>query len=159
MGLFKIVLVFSLLAVLFLWALPASFIAWVFGPEFAASKPVICSLLPGIVSLACMSVLSHHFAGYGKYWINAVGSLIGLAVTAALGFTLLPAAAEAGQLNALRTAGWISSGAYFASLVFTTICFIHHTSAGFRDFLVTKEDWLLLKNIVHDKITSFRNRK
>lgn len=159
LGLFKIVFVFSLLAVLFLWALPASFIAWVFGPEFAASKPVICSLLPGVVSLACMSVLSHHFAGYGKYWINAVGSLIGLAVTAALGFTLLPAAAEAGQLNALRTAGWISSGAYFASLVFTTICFIHHTSAGFRDFLVTKEDWLLLKNIVHDKITSFRNRK
>jgi len=159
LGLFKIVLVFSLLAVLFLWALPASFIAWVFGPEFAASKPVICSLLPGVVFLACMSVLSHHFAGYGKYWINAVGSLIGLAVTAVLGFTWLPAAARIGAPEALRTAGWISSAAYFASFVFTLICFVCHTSATGRDFIITRADWLLLKNILHEKLTAYRTRK
>lgn len=159
LGLFKIVFVFAVLAVLFLWALPASFIAWVFGPEFAASKPVICSLLPGVVFLACMSVLSHHFAGYGKYWINAVGSLIGLAVTAALGFTWLPAAAHAGAPEALRTAGWISSAAYFASFVFTLICFVRHTSATGRDFIITRADWLLLKNILHEKLTAYRTRK
>lgn len=158
LGFLKIVFVFSLVAVLVLWALPAEFIAWVFGPEFSESKPVICSLLPGIVSLSCLSVLSHHFAGYGKYWINAVGSLIGLVVTAVFGLLLLPGAAESGSLPVLRMAGWISSGAYTASLLFTLVCFVRSTSACGRDFLITRADWLLLKDVVAEKCINFRKK-
>lgn len=158
LGLLKIVFVFSLAAVLVLWALPAEFIAWVFGPDFFESKSVICSLLPGIVSLSCLSVLAHHFAGYGKYWINAVGSLIGLAVTAIFGLLLLPGAAETSHLLVLRTAGWISSGAYTASLLFTLICFIRFTSAKGHDFLITRSDWALLKEVVTEKFSNFRKK-
>jgi len=158
LGLLKIVFVFSMAAVLVLWALPAEFIAWVFGPEFSESKSVICSLLPGIVSLSCMSVLAHHFAGYGKYWINAVGSVIGLVITAAFGLFLLPGAAESGHLLVLRTAGWISSGAYTASLLFTLICFIRFTSAKGRDFLITRADWVLLKDILAERFSNLRKK-
>ena len=159
LGLLKIVFVFALLAVLVLLALPAKFIAWVFGPEFIQAKPVINSLLPGILFLACMSILSHHFSGYGKYWINAVGSIIGLTVTAGLGFTLIPAAKEVGTLFALQTAGWISSTAYLASLVFTLAVFIRHTHTTWRDFFVSREDIALFKNICNEKISSLTHKE
>ena len=159
LGLLKVVFSFSLLAVLILLALPASFIAWIFGPEFAQSKPVICSLLPGIVFLSCMSILSHHFAGYGRYWINAIGSIIGLVVTAALGFTLIPHLAQSNTLLALQAAGWISSCAYFASLVFSLICFFKLTDVQWREFLITRNDCRQIKQLLHEQIENFKNRK
>lgn len=159
LSLFKIVFVFSLAAILILFALPASFIAWIFGPEFIHSKPVINSLLPGILFLACMSILSHHFSGYGKYWVNAVGSIIGLAVTAGLGFTLIPAAKEIGTLFALQTAARISSAAYFASLIFALIVFVRQTRVHGRDFLITRQDWEAFKAIISDKISSIKRKR
>ncbi len=159
LSLFKIVFVFALLAVIFLFFIPASFIAWIFGPDFAQSKPVINSLLPGILFLACMSVLSHHFSGYGKYWINAIGSLIGLIITALLGITLIPRAAEASTITALRVTGWISSTAYFCSLLFTLIVFIRHTHASSRDFFITRSDIIAFKNILLEKIHHFKQKQ
>lgn len=147
-SLFKIVFIFSLIAVLILLAIPANLIAWIFGPEFITSKPVICSLLPGIICLSCMSVLSHHFAGYGKYWINAICSLIGLIITAALGFVFIPKFANISTLSGLQTAGWISSCAYFCSMVFALICFFRQTTVRWRDFLITPADWQLLKSTI-----------
>ncbi len=159
LSLLKIVFIFSLLAVLMLLLLPANFIAWVFGPEFVNSKPVINSLLPGIVFLSCMSILSHHFAGYGKYWINAVGSAIGLAVTALLGFLLIPSAAEKGTIWGLQVAGWVTSAAYLASLIFTLVCFFKFTTVRWKEFLITREDGQLLKDIVNEKRIQLKNRK
>lgn len=158
LGLLKIVFIFSLIAILLLLALPASFIAWVFGPDFINSKPVIDSLLPGILFLACMSILSHFFAGYGKYWINAIGSIIGLTVTAALGFTLIPLAMKSSTLLALRTAGWISSTAYLASLIFTLICFFKSTNVKMRDFLITKADCKMMKDVFKENMESLKKR-
>lgn len=158
LNLLKIVLVFSILAVLVLWAIPSSFIAWVFGPEFSDSKPVICSLLPGIVFLSCSSILAHHFAGYGKYWINAVGSAIGLIVTASLGYIFIPAAAAVNTAQALQTAGWITSGAYFSTLVFSLICFIRITDAQGREFLLNREDIIRFKQTIREQFSHFKSR-
>ena len=159
LGLFKIVFVFSLSAILILLALPGSFIAWIFGSEFVQSKPVINSLLPGILFLSCMSILSHHFSGYGKYWVNAVGSIIGLAVTAGLGFTLIPAAKQVSTSFALQTAGWISSAAYCASFLFTLLIFVRQTKVSGADFLITRQDWLTFKDIIAEKVSSLKNKK
>jgi len=143
--LLKFVLAVVLAAVLVLWLLPASLFAWIFGPDFAGSKPVINSLLPGIVALSCHSILSHYFAGHGKFYINAIGSFIGLLVTCALGFTWLSAAAETDPVNALQVAGHISSIAYTCTFIYTLVCFIVRTKAGFKDFLITRDDLILLK--------------
>lgn len=146
--LLKFVLAVVLVAVLVLWLLPASLFAWIFGPEFAGSKPVINSLLPGIVSLSCLSILSHYFAGHGKFHINAIGSFIGLAVTCLLGLTWLSAEAKTDPVNALRVAGHISSIAYSSTFLYTLILFIARTKSTFQDFLITRRDILLLKESI-----------
>lgn len=146
--LLKFVLAVVLVAVLVLWLLPASLFAWIFGPEFAGSKPVINSLLPGIVSLSCLSILSHYFAGHGKFHINAIGSFIGLAVTCLLGLTWLSAEAKTDPVNALRVAGHISSIAYSSTFLYTLILFIARTKSTFQDFLITRQDILLLKESI-----------
>lgn len=159
LSMFKVVLLFSLIAILVLLLLPASFIAWIFGPDFINSKPVICSLLPGIVFLACNSILSHYFAGYGKYWINAIGSIIGLVVTAALGFLLIPKASSISTMLALQIAGWISSAAYFASMIYTLICFLKQTTARLSDFLLTSADIRFAKEVIAEKLQTLKARK
>ena len=158
LSLLKFVLVVVLFAVLVLWLLPPEFIAWVFGPDYASSKPVINSLLPGIVALSCMSILSHYFAGHGKFHINAISSLIGLAVTAGLGITWLAAAAKTDTLGALQVAGHISSIAYSCSFLFTLICFVRRTHATARDFLVTLNDIHLLRESIKS-LSVFQKRK
>ena len=156
--LLKFVLAVVLAAVLVLWMLPPSFIAWIFGPDFSGSKPVINSLLPGIVSLSCMSILSHYFAGYGKFHINAISSFIGFAVTTLLGVTWLAHTAQTDTSGALQVAGHISSIAYTCSFLFTLVCFIHRTHATARDFLITRNDIKLLKeNIL--SLSLFKKKK
>lgn len=145
LSLLKLVLVVILIAVLTLWLLPASFFGFIFGPEYAESKPVINSLLPGIVSLSCLSILSHYFSGHGKFFINAIGSFIGLVVTLALGFTWLAGASSKDPVHALQVAGHISSIAYTCTFIYTLICFVIQTNAVPRDFLITREDLVLLK--------------
>ena len=145
LSLLKLVLAVILLAVLILWLLPASFFGFIFGPEYANSKPVINSLLPGIVSLSCLSILSHYFSGHGKFHINAIGSFIGLVVTLALGFTWLSATSKSDPVHALQVAGHISSIAYTCTFVYTLICFIIKTKAVPHDFLITRQDLSLLK--------------
>ena len=146
--LLKFVLAVVLAAVFVLWLLPASLFAWIFGPEFAGSKPVINSLLPGIVSLSCLSILSHYFAGHGKFYINAIGSFIGLAVTCLLGVTWLFSAAHTDPVNALRVAGHISSIAYSSTFLYTLILFIVRTKSTLHDFLITRQDIHLLKESI-----------
>lgn len=158
LSLLKFVLAVVLAAVLVLWMLPPSFIAWIFGPDFSGSKPVINSLLPGIVSLSCMSILSHYFAGYGKFHINAISSFIGFAVTTLLGVTWLAHTAQTDTTGALQVAGHISSIAYTCSFLFTLVCFIHRTHATARDFLITRNDIKLLKeNIL--SLSLFKKKK
>ena len=158
LSLLKLVLVVILIAVLTLWLLPASFFGFIFGPEYANSKPVINSLLPGIVSLSCLSILSHYFAGHGKFYINAIGSFIGLGVTLALGFTWLAGTSKTDPVQALQVAGHISSIAYSSSFLFTLVCFVRRTHANARDFLVTRDDIQLLKESVKS-LSLFQKRK
>lgn len=155
LGFLKIVIVFAVAAVAVLALIPAQLLAMIFGPDFAISKSVILSLLPGIVFLSCNTILAHYFSGYGKYWVNAVGSAIGLAVTAAAGIPLIPKAMDAGMVCALQTAGWITSGAYFATLVWTMSVFVKRTHATLRDFLITRADGQMFIQICKDK---FRNK-
>lgn len=145
LSLLKVVFVIMLLAVLVLWLLPASFFGFIFGPEYANSKPVINSLLPGILSLSCLSILSHYFAGHGKFHINAIGSFMGLVITLALGFTWLASAAKSNPVHALQVAGHISSIAYTCTFVYTLVCFVIRTKAVPHDFLITRQDLSLLK--------------
>lgn len=143
---FKMVLLFSLVAVIILLVIPSGVFAFVFGPEFIEVKKVIYALAPGIVFLSCLTIFSHHFSGFGLYWINTVSSLLGLVVTLVLGIILIPEAVKSGYMEALQTAGIITSLSYLSSFIFSAVFFFKKTDATWKDFLFGKSDYRLLKN-------------
>lgn len=143
--LLKIVFCFTLIAVIILLCIPAEVIGAVFGAEFYEAKRVIYCLAPGIVFASCLTIFAHHFSGFGKYWINTTASTIGLCMTLVLGLIFIPRAAEIGYIEAIQTAGVITSISYFSSLVTSFILFFLKTPAKFKDLLISKSDLQLLK--------------
>ncbi len=150
LSLFKIVTIFAIFAVGCLLLIPANWLAAIFGPEFSSSKTVIIYLAPGIIFLASLSILAHHFAGYGKYWINTIASTLGFVITLTLGLALIPAAAKISTTKTLETAAMINSISYFVSFIVTLLFFIFTTKSSLADFLLTKNDLTLLKTEVFD---------
>ncbi|MDR3047998.1 MAG: oligosaccharide flippase family protein [Bacteroidales bacterium] len=142
----KIVFCFTLLAVLILLLIPSHAIGWVFGADFIESKNIIYSLAPGIVFLSCLTIFSHHFSGFGKYWINAISSVIGLIVTLVLSLILLPPTVAQGYMKTLQMAGIITSVSYFSSLIFSFILFLKQPDTSFKMLFIYKTDFLFFKN-------------
>jgi len=141
LSLFKISGIFSGLAVLILCLIPASWLAILFGTEeFSLVKTVIYALAPGIVCLSCLSILSHYFAGRGDYWVNTVGSVIGLITVVTLGVIFIPQALKTSHLHALFAAAVSTSSAYCVNLVYTFIMFKIKTKSNFSHFIINKED-------------------
>ena len=141
LSLFKISGLFSVIAVIVLCLIPASLFGIILGhEEFASIKIVIYALAPGIVSLACLSILSHYFSGRGYYWVNTIGSVIGLCTVVTLGLIFIPEALKISNTRALFVAALSTSCAYFANLVFTFIMFKIKTKSNVVHFLINKED-------------------
>ncbi|MDL2326255.1 oligosaccharide flippase family protein [Bacteroidales bacterium OttesenSCG-928-A14] len=155
----KIVFLFSLLAVLLLLLIPAKTLAFIFGPEFHEAKKVIYCLAPGIVFLSCLSIFSHHFSGFGLYWINSVSSIIGLFVTLVLGLIFIPKAMFISNIAAIQAAGLITSLSYLSSMLFSLVFFLKKTTATLKDFLITKADFRLLFNELSSLRQHFSKKK
>ena len=103
--------------------------------------------------------MHNHFSGYGKYWVNAIGSVISLLVTAVAGILLIPKAMEISSLLALQTAGLITSAAYGANLIFTLPVFVRFTHATARDFLITRADFSLFKQVMETKLKKLKRKE
>ncbi|MCQ2271079.1 MAG: polysaccharide biosynthesis C-terminal domain-containing protein [Bacteroidales bacterium] len=69
--------------------LPASWFAFVFGPEFAEAKRVVLVLAPGILALAFSNVIGNYFSAIRHLNILIVKSAVGLVVTLSLAFVLV----------------------------------------------------------------------
>ncbi|MDL2230932.1 hypothetical protein LJB75_00775 [Bacteroidales bacterium OttesenSCG-928-L19] len=92
-----------------------------------------------------LSIILKTVKDFGKYWINTTASTIGLCMTLVLGLIFIPRAAEIGYIEAIQTAGVITSISYFSSLVTCFILFFLKTPAKFKDLLISKSDLQLLK--------------
>ncbi len=88
--LLKSSLIFSILMILFLAILPASFFQFLFGEEFAPVKRIIVLLMPGILVYNFYLIPGHYFSGIGKYHINTIASAAGLIATLVFGLILIP---------------------------------------------------------------------
>ena len=93
-----------------LLAVPAPVLAAVFGPEFAAARPVLAWLAPGVLAMGVGFLLSTWFAGVGHYAPNNRATAAGLTVAAGAGALLIPrfgvpGAAAASSLAYLTVAG------------------------------------------------------
>lgn len=125
-----------------LWLLPSGFYSFVFGKGFDQVKLVVMYLSAGVLALGISQIFSHYFSGTGRQQHNAIGSAVGLVVTAVSGFILIPAYGLAG-------AGITASLAYSVSTIYQLIVFVKVTRSRLGDFMVkaseVRQIWALLR--------------
>ena len=129
----KICFAISLPAVLVLSALPSSFYIFVFGPEFGLMATLIRILAPGVLFYSIFLILGHFYSGSGRYFMNTIAALCGLAVTLGCGFTLIPRHAAIG-------AAVTAAIAYTMNAVFLLVCFLRESRFKMRDFVLTPSE-------------------
>ena len=129
----KICLVVALPAVLALSLLPSSFYVFVFGPDFGGMAKLIRILAPGVLLYSLFLILGHYYSGSGRYFMNTVAALCGLAVTLGCGFTLIPRFAATG-------AAVTASIAYSMNAIFLLACFIRESDLKLRDYVLTYDE-------------------
>lgn len=129
----------SLLLLIPLILIPVEAYVFIFGQGFAAIKPVIISLLPGVLIYNVSILFGHYFSGTGRYNINGRISAIGLIVSVILYFTFIP-------LFDIRGAGIATSLSYF----FTSALFLWYFAKennNWRTYLIPRRnDFTLVIN-------------
>ena len=101
---------FAAICVLIL--IPESMFSTIFGEDFSRVKQIIIFLFPGIAIFSYSIIISHYFAGIGKYVVNTKASFIGLIVTLVSNFVLISrygysGAAISASLSYMTTAGFL----------------------------------------------------
>jgi O-antigen/teichoic acid export membrane protein len=127
-------------AVAVLAAVPAAWLAAVFGAEFGAARPVILALAPGILINGAGMQASSYFGGVGRYGVNNRASLLGLAVTVPACLLLVPWLGIVGAALGM-------SAAYAASVGYLFRHYRQATGALWADLLPGPADvrWLAQK--------------
>ena len=128
-------------SVLGLAALPAAWLAAVFGPEFGAARPVILALAPGIFVNGAAMQASSYFSGMGRYGVNNRAALLGLVVTVPACLLLVPRLGMAGAALGM-------SASYTASAAYLFGQYRRATGAGWADLLPGWRDvrWVVEKS-------------
>lgn len=129
----KICLAISALAVVVLVALPSSFYAFVFGPQFSEVAGILRWLAPGVLLYCIFLILGHYYSGIGRYQMNTYASLCGLVATFAFGFTLIPRYDVTG-------AALTSSLSYIVNAIFLLCFFIKESNFKWKDFILTRNE-------------------
>jgi O-antigen/teichoic acid export membrane protein len=115
-------------AVLVLAAVPASWLAAIFGPEFGAAHGVILALAPGILINGAGMQASTYFAGTGQYGVNNRATLLGLATTVPLCLLLVPRLGIIGAAMSM-------SASYTAGVLYLVGHYRRAIDAEWRDLL------------------------
>ena len=138
----------SMLMMLPLLLLPVGGYTFIFGAGFGGVKPVIWSLLPGVLIYNFSILFGHYFSGTGRYYINTTISTAGLLLSVLLYFTLIP-------LYSVSGAGFATSVSY----IFTSGLFLGYFARDYKlwykEILPRRSDFSLLiselrmKNLFH----------
>lgn len=131
----KLAVLLTFTALFVICLLPTSFFEWLFSGEFSDIRPVILLIAPGIVFFSAHTVLANYFSGTGKPKYNLYASLIGLSVTMAAAFILIP-------WLGIRGAAITTTLTYTALFVYQWIVFHRLTGSRLRQLAITKEDWV-----------------
>lgn len=117
----------------------------VFGAAFRESVPALMWLLPGVTIFSVANVIGSYLAGIGKPHLNLAVALVGLVVTVALDFMLIPSLGIIGAAIA-------SSMSYLATTLAIVVIFVRETKipAG-RALLITGDDLSLIAAMIRRK--------
>ena len=115
-------------------AIPESiYINYLFSPEFTGMKLVIYGLSPGIIAMACHSIISQYFIASGHIRYSAYASFIGLVILIPCGCLLIPRYGIVGSAVS-------SSLAFCCMFLYSILIFCRKTNAGARDLWIQKAD-------------------
>lgn len=131
-------------AVLVLAIMPGFVFQFIFGREFAAVNQVIWSLSLGIIAMGTGTIFSHYFAGRGKYNINNLAALAGLAFTVPGCLLLIPRFGPVG-------AGLASTVSYLAIFAFSFWQFRRETGFKLIQILPGLADFRQLKALLRKR--------
>ncbi|MBK6541911.1 MAG: polysaccharide biosynthesis C-terminal domain-containing protein [Flavobacteriales bacterium] len=130
---FKVAVISAAGAMIIALLLPDALFAWLFGKEVQGLRPILLVLAPGIVAMAASQAYSHYFSGVGANKHNAIGSGVGLMITAVFGVFMV---SHHGLLGAAATA----SLAYGANAIYQGWVFNRLTGARLADLKPTEAD-------------------
>lgn len=134
----KIAILLTFTALLVICLLPTAFFELLFSEEFADIRPVILLMAPGIVFFSAHTILANYFSGTGKPKYNLYASLIGLSVTLASAFILIP-------MLGIRGAAITTTLTYSALFVYQWIVFHRQTGSKLNQLIPNQEDWNWVK--------------
>jgi O-antigen/teichoic acid export membrane protein len=124
----RISLLLAFIVLIPLVILPSGFYMFIFGHEFGQINKVMWTLAPGVLIFNITSVVGHYFSGNGKYHINFISMLSGLAVTIVCGLLLIPAYGIFG-------AGITASISYIITSLIIALIFSHQTKLSIFELL------------------------
>ncbi len=149
LNLVKISFILTLLSLILLLVLLHLFFSLVFKPEFQQVPVIMFTLAAGILTFSVSIILSPYFSGMGKPIHNTISAAIGLVFTLGLSLLLIPKL----KLPGAAMAATIS---YIASTLYQFIVFIKMTKLKSSDFLLRKDDVLVIVKGVRKMILSSR---
>ena len=141
--LMKFTLLLTLSALIVLIILPGQVYSFVFSKDFAAVKPIVVALSPGVLALAANNIFSHYFSGLGDPKVNMWSNVVGFVFTVVLAFTLIPAF---GYMGAALTA----SASYTATVVYQHLVFEKRTHTKLKEWIPRKKDMTDFSRLIRE---------
>jgi O-antigen/teichoic acid export membrane protein len=114
-------------------AVPSAIFTAVLGKDFSQVSGVVALMSPGIVSFGFALLLSHYFAGVGRYAINTLAAAVGAIVTLSLIWLLVPLWQE-------RGAAVVASLAYLSTTAVMIVAFLRESGFPARVLLPQRGD-------------------
>lgn len=138
----------SLVLVSVLALIPSDLYEIVFGKGFGSMRIIILTMLPGILIYNYSVIYAHYFSGTGKYYINAISSVIGLAFTLSLAPFCIKSYGSIGAAS-------VSTISQIATAIF--LMYIYKKEAGLKtkDFM---PDYKASIDFIPLVINKFRNK-
>jgi O-antigen/teichoic acid export membrane protein len=118
--------------------IPGSVYEMIFGKAFRGTKEIMLLYLPGILAIAVSDMIGYYFSGIKELKILNIKSIVGLVITVAFSFLLIP---KYGILGACI----VTTLSYSVSALLLFLKFYRSTDFSIRDYMITKEDVRLAK--------------
>lgn len=118
--------------------IPGSVYEMIFGKAFRGTKEIMLLLSPGILAIAVSDMIGYYFSGIKELKILNIKSIVGLVITVAFSFLLIP---QYGILGACI----VTTLSYSVSALLLFLKFYRSTDFSIRDYIITKEDVRLAK--------------
>lgn len=146
--LFKAAVVLTTVAAFVLVLIPDSVYTFVFGEEFGFLNDLLWWLLPAMIAMAMRAILSHHFAGIGKPYINTITAVVGIFTVVPLGYFLTVDGLEVSNEMALVGLATATSVGFSIQALFQWVWFARMEKVGLRAFLIKPTDFTFVKNTI-----------